>query len=160
MMNPHAFQFSNGGGCYALHIWLEKNFVRQVGSLGNIFLPVGSYLYLGNARGTGGLRARISRHCRSDKRIHWHVDHLTSWGRVLHVWTRAQGSECNLREVFMQNLAIQPAVKGFGSTNCNICPSHLLAMPSLDSSGICENITETLEISGVDFMFYELASVS
>ncbi len=35
-------------------------------------------IYVGSACGPGGLSARISRHLRKDKKIHWHIDQITS----------------------------------------------------------------------------------
>ena len=41
-------------------------------------LSPGWYIYAGSARGPGGIRARLARHFREEKRIHWHIDQLTS----------------------------------------------------------------------------------
>lgn len=89
-------------------------------------LPPGRYLYCGNARGPGGLRARLARHMRKGKRIHWHVDRLTEAGRVLGAWIFPGGDECAL----VRRLAGLPVpIPGFGSSDCARCESHLLAWP-------------------------------
>jgi Uri superfamily endonuclease len=49
-------------------------------------LQAGRYLYCGSAKGSGGIRARLSRHMRPDKVIHWHVDLLTDAGPVTGAW--------------------------------------------------------------------------
>ncbi|MEE8332606.1 MAG: DUF123 domain-containing protein, partial [Alphaproteobacteria bacterium] len=65
-------------GAYALLILLKRRFAGNIGALGRVDLPPGAYLYLGSARGPGGLRARLARHARRGKRLHWHVDRLTA----------------------------------------------------------------------------------
>ncbi len=44
---------------------------------GFTILERGIYAYVGSAFGPGGLRARISRHWRREKRVHWHIDWVT-----------------------------------------------------------------------------------
>ena len=41
-------------------------------------LEPGYYIYVGSAWGPGGLRSRIARHIKKDKKIHWHIDKITS----------------------------------------------------------------------------------
>ena len=83
----------------------------------------GLFLYCGSAHGPGGLRARVGRHMRPSKTIRWHIDHLTARATVLGAWTFTDRSECELAAA----LAHLPApVKGFGSSDCRSCRSHLL----------------------------------
>ncbi|MGE5504370.1 MAG: GIY-YIG nuclease family protein, partial [Actinomycetota bacterium] len=86
----------------------------------------GRYLYCGSARGPGGLRARVGRHMRKGKVVRWHVDRLTEAGRVVGAWVFEGGDECGL----VARLAHLPVpIPGFGSSDCKVCPSHLLAWP-------------------------------
>jgi len=48
-------------------------------------LKPGLYAYVGSAFGPGGLRARISRHWRREKRRHWHIDWITMSEHCEHV---------------------------------------------------------------------------
>ncbi|MDA8230600.1 MAG: GIY-YIG nuclease family protein [Magnetospirillum sp.] len=90
-------------------------------------LPAGRYLYCGSARGPGGLRARLGRHMRKGKAVRWHVDRLTEAGWVLGAWVFPDQSECDL----VAQLARLPVpLPGFGSSDCRVCPSHLLAWPA------------------------------
>ncbi len=41
-------------------------------------LNPGIYVYIGSAYGPGGLRSRIMRHLRRNKKVFWHVDYLTT----------------------------------------------------------------------------------
>ncbi len=90
-------------------------------------LPPGRYLYAGSARGPGGLRARLARHMRAEKKPHWHIDRLTEAGTVEGAWAFPGGDECAL----ITALASLPVpLPGFGSTDCRICTSHLLWWPA------------------------------
>ena len=63
-------------GTYALFLHLETEVHMQVGALGPCSFPRGVHVYAGSAM--RGLRARLARHVRRDKRVHWHVDRLTT----------------------------------------------------------------------------------
>lgn len=89
-------------------------------------LAAGRYLYCGSAYGPGGIKARVSRHMRPDKAIRWHVDRLTSAGKVIGAWAFPGGNECRL----VASLAVLPIpLPGFGSSDCRNCASHLLRWP-------------------------------
>lgn len=92
-------------------------------------MPPGIYLYLGSAYGPGGLPARLRRHLRADKRLHWHVDHLTAEGTVECVFSLPNGRECDLVDLAGTLPAIHAPVAGFGSSDCRRCTAHLLALP-------------------------------
>ena len=126
-------------GTYVLALWLDAPHRISIGRLGRFEFPSGWYLYVGSARGPGGLRARLQRHWRrsaSGKRAHWHVDHLrehTVWGGA---WARC--SELRLECTWAEALCLRPdasmVVRGFGASDCR-CATHLvhvLALPSED----------------------------
>ena len=85
-------------GTYALFLHLEEELQMRVGVLGPCSFPTGVHVYAGSAM--GGLRARLARHVRRDKRVHWHVDRLTTAGgcRVLGavVFTSPVLRECDI----------------------------------------------------------------
>lgn len=89
-------------------------------------LSPGWYIYAGNAYGPGGIAARVARHFRVGKPRHWHIDGLTD-GAALYAVASPGGRECDL----VARLGARPdftvAVPGFGSSDCRICKSHLLA---------------------------------
>lgn len=89
-------------------------------------LPPGRYLYCGSARGPGGLRARVGRHMRRDKAIRWHIDRLTNVGTVPGCWVFPDGDECAL---VARLAALVAPIPGFGSSDCAVCVSHLVAWP-------------------------------
>ncbi|RNJ48603.1 GIY-YIG nuclease family protein [Methylocystis hirsuta] len=89
-------------------------------------LPAGDYLYCGSARGSGGLRARLARHMRPQKRSHWHVDQLTAVASLLGAFVEEQGDECALNAA-LADLPIP--IAGFGSSDCRRCAAHLRFWP-------------------------------
>lgn len=89
-------------------------------------LSAGVYLYLGSARGGGGIRARCTRHMARDKSLRWHVDWLTTRARRVRAFAVPGGDECALTAA-LRGVAGVP-VPGFGSSDCAICESHLLAV--------------------------------
>jgi len=116
-------------GVYALLMHLPRQTVFQAGALGPCRLQRGWYLYVGSARGPGGLRARVGRHLRrGHKRLHWHMDHLRPWVRIHAVWwTTLQTTQ--ERDWVLAAARLPTAVAalpGFGASD-STCSTHLLA---------------------------------
>lgn len=116
-------------GAYALLIRLDRDAAVRVGALGHRSFAAGLYVYAGSARGPGGLRARVARHLRREKRAHWHVDRLVAHGRIVEVAVVASGSECALMQAFAALPGAFVPVAGFGATDCRRCAAHLAAVP-------------------------------
>ncbi len=93
-------------------------------------LPPGRYVYCGSANGPGGIAGRLRRHLKPDKAPRWHVDRLTTAGRLTAAIGVPGGRECALfRRVLATPGACVP-VPGFGSCDCRRCPAHLAAVPA------------------------------
>lgn len=113
-------------GTYALLLYLPRATRLQIGKLGAFDFPRGYYVCVGSARGAGGLRARVRRHCRATKKLQWHIDYLRAFATPLRVWysTDARADEC----VWANALAKQPRAKmlapRFGASDCP-CATHL-----------------------------------
>lgn len=112
-------------GAYALLIHAERDVIVRRSGFDHIFVP-GWYVYAGSAYGPGGIGARLRRHFRQDKPIHWHVDHLTVAADALEAVVIEGGSECAIVSALSASPAFQPAVAGFGSSDCRVCAAHLL----------------------------------
>lgn len=117
-------------GSYVLRLLLPGAVRLSVGRLGIFDFPAGEYLYLGSARGPGGLRGRIKHHLRVTSRPRWHIDYLRQHTRVMGGWYSLDPGdlECAWSKALccLPEASI-PAV-GFGSADCeNGCPAHLLA---------------------------------
>jgi Uri superfamily endonuclease len=112
-------------GAYALALRLDAPLDVRIGK-NSATLTAGDYLYCGSARGPGGLRARLSRHMRPQKRAHWHVDQITAVASLLGAFVEEQGDECALNAA-LDDLPIP--VAGFGSSDCRRCATHLRFWP-------------------------------
>ncbi len=114
-------------GTYILWLYLPAGQVMRIGRLGMVSLPAGCYAYVGSARGAGGVRARVERHLRSDKRIRWHIDYLLPAAVVQAVWAEfdAKREECEWAELLVQCGGARRIVPGFGASDCQ-CAGHLL----------------------------------
>lgn len=112
-------------GSYALVLQLDQPVRLDVGRLGTHVLRPGTYVYCGSA--LGGLRGRIARHLRAEKRLHWHVDYLLSVARIVDVWVceAPERLECRLAAHLSSLPHASQPVPGFGASDCG-CRSHLL----------------------------------
>lgn len=90
-------------------------------------LPPGVYWYAGSAYGPGGLKARLGRHLKADKKVRWHVDRLTTDPAVEVGFLAFPGArECALIRALLTAGAEVP-IPRFGSSDCPVCPSHLVS---------------------------------
>ena len=117
-------------GAYVLMIRLDKPQPVGAGRTKAGHLPAGTYLYAGSAHGAGGLAARLRRHFRKDKAVHWHIDRLTLPAGDLAAFAVPGGNECQLVGQLLQVEGIEIALEGFGSSDCRTCSSHLLVVRS------------------------------
>lgn len=114
-------------GIYLLIIKLKAKVLISAGVLPPITFRSGIYLYVGRAK--NGLRGRLRRHLRKEKRPFWHIDSLLQKAKIEDVWIKPDFfRECQIARKIKNILknSIFP-LKGFGSSDCH-CPSHLLFM--------------------------------
>jgi Uri superfamily endonuclease len=122
-------------GTYVLALELEARQQLAVGRLGVCEFPAGWYLYVGSARGPGGLAARLARHRRrlgQAKRAHWHVDYVREraiWGGA---WIRPSdlSLECEWAQILGSLGGAERVAPGFGASDCR-CAGHLVRVESL-----------------------------
>ncbi|MCH7744999.1 MAG: GIY-YIG nuclease family protein [Chloroflexi bacterium] len=116
-------------GSYVLVLSLTESKRLSVGKLGTFDFPAGYYLYFGSA--LNGLQARISRHLRREKKLHWHIDFLTSVAPVAQVWWKAdlRRLECSWAKAAIEQEGVTVPVAGFGSSDCR-CKAHLVHVES------------------------------
>ena len=81
-----AHDIPNVSGTYVLAIDLSEPVAVSICRKPSALLAPGRYLYCGSAKGPGGLKARLARHMRRGKPIHWHIDRLTEAGTVLGIF--------------------------------------------------------------------------
>ena len=152
-------------GAYILLMTLEGERSIGVGRLGELLFPAGYYLYSGSA--LGGLRNRVRRHLRKDKKLRWHIDYLIQHAHVVEVWYTLTGHniECRLCVTAACLPQAEVPVPGFGSSDCR-CLSHLIYYSSQPSFKLfrdtfrtmddCEllRITELSPAAGIKFGHY------
>ena len=112
-------------GCYALAIQLDAPVALALPHRPETTLQPGIYVYCGSAKGSGGLKARIGRHLATQKKSRWHVDQLTLAATDLAAVAFTTGSECELVETLRVSAGFAVPMKGFGSSDCRTCDSHL-----------------------------------
>jgi Uri superfamily endonuclease len=115
-------------GAYALLIDLPRDLTPRLPRLGTLQLAHGRYLYVGSARGPGGIRARVRCHLRAGKSVRWHVDRLTNVAGVTMVAAVPDGDECRLFAAARAAADTVVPAPGFGSSDCARCPAHLLRL--------------------------------
>ncbi|MCG3253037.1 MAG: GIY-YIG nuclease family protein [Candidatus Heimdallarchaeota archaeon] len=121
---------SENRGTYLLFIFVEQDISLTIGALGSKLFQQGNYIYIGSALGPGGLKKRIARHIKQEKKIFWHIDYLLknnfvkiiAYGEILSDHKIECGVVNQIIRIFHEKSSI---IKNFGSSDCN-CKSHLL----------------------------------
>jgi Uri superfamily endonuclease len=123
-------------GTYLLLAQLNREVEIRVGKLGTFRFAAGWYAYAGSALGPGGVQARLARHARADKRLHWHVDYLLQRAALEATWHVAhpQRLECAWARAAQALADAQTPVPGFGASDCR-CASHLAFLPARPGNG-------------------------
>jgi Uri superfamily endonuclease len=118
-------------GTYALILVAEGQQSVAIGRLGTLDVQPGFYVYVGSARGSGGLAARIARHARAQKQLHWHIDYLRAVTQLKEVWYAEsdEKQECRWAEGFARMKGATMPMTGFGASDCT-CESHLFHFPT------------------------------
>lgn len=117
---------SSIAGAYVLIIETTEPVPVRLPRHDAVTLSPGTYFYVGSANGPGGMKARLRRHFRHNKKIHWHVDQLTTCAASVTALAVRGGNECTLGEMLLASGCYQVALPGFGSSDCRSCSSHLL----------------------------------
>jgi len=117
-------------GTYALLLHLDAELALTVGQLGNLTFPAGDYVYVGSARGPGGLRARVRYHARTRKRARWHIDYLLARARLVavHAIPGTERQECTWATTLLQLPNAAVVASRFGASDCR-CLTHLIHFP-------------------------------
>jgi len=114
-------------GCYLLVLRLRRARRSQVGQLGSVLFRPGYYIYVGSA--ARSLSARLARHSRLRKRLHWHVDYLREASELVTALPVRGSQRCECRLAAAAAELFEPGPAGFGCSDC-ACPTHLFFSPA------------------------------
>jgi len=112
---------------YLLIMRLEHSRTIRVGSFGAFDFPEGWYVYVGSA--VRGMGARVARHMRRDKKLHWHVDYLTREAPIVAAWCdpSEDADECAWARRLEGMEGCRRYPERFGASDCR-CGGHLVHM--------------------------------
>jgi len=130
-------------GSYILLIKLSEEQTVTIGSLNALHFPGGYYAYVGSAM--SGFKTRISRHLRSNKKRHWHIDYLLEKASITGIILGETNdrAECTIAQALDHQF---DSVPGFGCSDCR-CRSHLFF--ANEESRIKSTIMATLKSQGI-----------
>jgi Uri superfamily endonuclease len=115
-------------GIYCLLIDVPIDMKADIGSLGSIEFPKGSYVYVGSAQNS--IEKRVARHYRKEKKLRWHIDYLLSQKGVTikKTFSRTAGKnqECKAAGLIA---GVSSGIPRFGCSDCR-CSSHLFRLSS------------------------------
>lgn len=142
-------QLTSSPGVYALVLTslkpVQLKFKRRLYQLNS-----GCYVYVGSAKGYGGLKARVSRHLKSEKKIRWHIDRLTTGVTkpVCVIYAEDGAKECVLVPC-LESLGFKHPLRGFGSSDCREgCTSHTL-YSNASPSDCVRLVEEAFKLAGL-----------
>ncbi|MCI4439290.1 DUF123 domain-containing protein [archaeon] len=149
-----------GKGSYSIILKLNSNKKLKVGALKTIFLSRGFYVYNGSAYSVGGLASRIKHHLKKRKKLHWHIDYLTSCGKckVLRIIVcKKRNLE---RDVSLEMLKEQEfiGIPKFGSTDDKVAKTHLFLIRANSEIEALEKVKKVYKKIGVKKIYTYLPS--
>ena len=108
-------------GSYVLLISLPEDILITIGRLPVKHFGQGYYAYVGSAM--SGLKARLDRHLRGNKKLRWHIDYLLQKASItgIIICETERKVECDIAQALQLQF---DSVTGFGSSDCR-CSSHL-----------------------------------
>lgn len=135
-------------GTYALIFEFRQTATVEVGRLGPVALQPGYYIYVGSALGPGGVKARVERHWRTEKRAHWHIDFVADQLIPIEAWYVHGPSRDEHRwAAHFSSQSEVSAVQGFGASDCR-CGSHFFRLNDLpDRSTFARFLGERVQVA-------------
>ncbi len=113
---------NHDGGDYLLVLRLKEDADVVIGAKGMVHFPAGYYVYVGSAK--RNLKARLARHQRRRKQMHWHIDYFRAYADVTAVVPVRTADDLEHELAGAVGTISSWNIAGFGCTDCR-CPSHL-----------------------------------
>jgi sugar fermentation stimulation protein A len=115
-------------GSYQIILEVRKDTDISIGALGIITFIKGYYVYTGSAM--KNLSQRVERHRQKHKKIRWHIDFLLDNDNVeildIKIFPSEIKEECERNQKLLNMKDSKIIAKRFGSSDCKVCPSHLV----------------------------------
>jgi Uri superfamily endonuclease len=67
---------------------------------------------------------------KKEKRLHWHIDHVTGPAVEIHIQYESGDQECALLADYQKRCDFKIPLKGFGASDCKNCASHFIRLSS------------------------------
>jgi Uri superfamily endonuclease len=128
MQNTNEIKKPPVKGIYILVLYLRLNKKLTIGSLGDVFLKKGYYLYVGSAVGSGGISGRLKHHISKTSNPHWHIDYLKNESSIVDIYFSEGSKELEHFAADKLSLKFISPINKFGSSDCK-CYSHLFYSP-------------------------------
>ena len=112
-------------GSYVLLVRIPEEHKITIGELETIRFPAGEYAYVGSA--LNGLKSRLNRHLRREKKLRWHIDYLLQRASITDIilCETKERIECTIAQALKGQFV---AIPSFGASDCK-CNSHLFFAP-------------------------------
>lgn len=138
-------------GSYCLIINQENDSEIEIGKrLRKINFDKGHYVYVGSAMNS--LEARLNRHLRDEKKIHWHVDYLLKQTEITDIIYNesTRKIECELSQYLSTKT---DGIKDFGCSDCD-CESHLYYFKNRDEA--IEQVENAYKSIAMEFKYFRI----
>ncbi|MCS7125552.1 MAG: GIY-YIG nuclease family protein [Aigarchaeota archaeon] len=133
-------------GVYILLLEITRELRVNIGSLGEITLSPGEYIYIGS--GQKDVEKRVMRHFKKEKKIKWHIDYLLSSDsckiREAIIYPLNREYECKISNLALE-LGSTP-IRKFGSSDCR-CISHFFKTE--DPLALKKNIEKSFNVDSL-----------
>lgn len=118
----------SNSGIYLLELFADNEFSISNTKFQNVTFPKGFYYYIGSAQ--KNLKSRVLRHICAEKKIHWHIDYLTTHKSVnitkVFIFPNAEKHfEAEIANNFCNYFGTEIIVEGFGNSDTKETKSHL-----------------------------------
>ncbi len=118
---------NHDAGDYMVVLYAADDQDIRIGSKGDMHFPKGYYVYVGSAK--KNLAARLARHQRKRKKMHWHIDYLRQYAAVIAVLPVRTADDLEHDLASAVGAVAQWQIPAFGCTDCG-CPSHVFGFDS------------------------------
>lgn len=140
---------------------LAQEIYCRIGKAGCAAFPAGDYLYFGTAFGPGGLRARIKRHLRMEKKKFWHFDYIREFITPKAIFYSLENDlECEWCQAVLYVINVRIPMPAFGAKDCRRgCPAHFLLLESLVSLSIIADTLRSVFPTNADLVQIDISTL-